>query len=550
MTEPYRPSPPATSISQGHLSAKGLQRRGTYGTENHLVFHEDFQEEWKPLRVRELIRPLTVRQWIEGGKIHREPVSCETPRFELFFDLLFVAIIHQLADAAIEEPGGRSVARFILTFWPSWSVWEEARKFANQSGTDDLLHRLWILMGMMTLIGYTANASAIELEPTGEEETVDHSAVRAAVAFWLVIKLTRVIVLLYYAWKLPSFRGAHIWKAIAVLIPMFFLFPLIWVTSRTAQIVLATLLIVVDVCRIDLLVLAIRGRIYEFQQRRAQGKKGLGVKGWDRMPDLPQTYKIPVTNIEHAVERLGAFVVIVLGEMVMNLVYTAVKGEIGVSHQFGKAALGLMVAWAINYLYMLPSEPNAEYEHALRHSWFSGICFTFFHWPLCASLILASAASGKMVVNDEVETGVHWYWGSGVGLAIIFMAILDLTHQDLAPNQARIPRVIRALLALCAGLSLILFSLGTQHMTSTGVLAITVGITWFLLAFSIFGMLPKPGTVQKEELERREREEEQGRGVVVQDLDGRVRLESGGGVGKLREERVEEERLEEGGSRS
>lgn len=79
----------------------------------------------------------------------------------------------------------------MLTLVQSWSVWEEARKFANQSGTDDLLHRLWILIGMMTLIGYTANASAIELEPTGEEETVDHSAVRAAVAFWLVIKLTR-----------------------------------------------------------------------------------------------------------------------------------------------------------------------------------------------------------------------------------------------------------------------------------------------------------------------------------------------------------------------
>lgn len=88
--------------------------------------------------------------------------------------------------------------------------------------------------------------------------------------------------------------------------------PLIWVTSRTAQIVLATLLIVIDVCRIDLLELAIRGRIYEFQQRRAEGKKGLGMKGWHRMPDLPQGYKIPVMNIEHAVERLGAFVVIVV----------------------------------------------------------------------------------------------------------------------------------------------------------------------------------------------------------------------------------------------
>lgn len=46
-----------------------------------------------------------------------------------------------------------------------------------------------------------------------------------------------------------------------------------------------------------------------------------------------------------------------------------------------------------------------------------------------------------MVANDEVESGVHWYWGSGVGFAIIFMAILDLTHHNLAPGQARIPRV-------------------------------------------------------------------------------------------------------------
>lgn len=30
-------------------------------------------------------------------------MSRETPRFELFFDLLFVAIIHQLADAAIGQ---------------------------------------------------------------------------------------------------------------------------------------------------------------------------------------------------------------------------------------------------------------------------------------------------------------------------------------------------------------------------------------------------------------------------------------------------------------
>lgn len=35
------------------------------------------------------------------------------------------------------------------------------------------------------------------------------------------------------------------------------------------------------------------------------------------MPDLPQAYKVPVTNIEHAVERLGAFVVIVVSNLLL-----------------------------------------------------------------------------------------------------------------------------------------------------------------------------------------------------------------------------------------
>jgi low temperature requirement protein LtrA len=35
-------------------------------------------------------------------------------RFELFFDLVFVAISHQLSDAAAEHAGGAGLAQFIL----------------------------------------------------------------------------------------------------------------------------------------------------------------------------------------------------------------------------------------------------------------------------------------------------------------------------------------------------------------------------------------------------------------------------------------------------
>ncbi|ODO11235.1 hypothetical protein I350_00010 [Cryptococcus amylolentus CBS 6273] len=318
---------------------------------------------------------------------------------------------------------------------------------------------------------------------------------------------------------------------------MFVLLPLIWVTSRPAQIVLATLLINIDIMRIDLIFLLVRGRIHEYRQRRQEGIKGLqawGFKGWHRMPDVNGGGAVPVVNIEHATKRLGAFFVIVLGEMVIRVEYTAAKGEMGVSHEFGKAALGLMVAWALNYLYMLPSEPSAEYEHALRRSWLTGVLFNLqlppsFHWPLSASLVLASSACGKMVANDEVEVGVRWYWGCGVGFAMLFIALLDLTHNDLAPGEARIPRSICAVLCLAAALSLILFSFGTEHMPSTGILAITVGVTWFTLAVSIYGQLPKPGgvtTQEREQLNRR-REEAERRSVEV--------VEPVGGSGQERE---------------
>jgi hypothetical protein len=39
-----------------------------------------------------------------------------------------------------------------------------------------------------------------------------------------------------------------------------------------------------------------------------------------------------------------------LGELVANLLYIAEPGEYGAGAKFGKASLGFMVAWAINYL--------------------------------------------------------------------------------------------------------------------------------------------------------------------------------------------------------
>lgn len=61
---------------------------------------------------------------------------------------------------------------------------------------------------------------------------------------------------------------------------------------------------------------------------------------------------------------------------------------------------------------------------------------------------------------------------------------------------------------------------------------------------------PEAGDGAEGRIKEEEREEEQGEAVVVQDMDGRRRLESVDGVGEVRQERMEEGRLEAGGSRS
>ena len=80
---------------------------------------------------------------------------------------------------------------------------------------------------MMTLIGYSANATAIELKSGGEGEGPQR-ALLAAVTFFLIAKALRgqdllallhsllisrfvtVIICLHYAYALPDFREAHL----------------------------------------------------------------------------------------------------------------------------------------------------------------------------------------------------------------------------------------------------------------------------------------------------------------------------------------------------
>jgi hypothetical protein len=69
-------------------------------------------------------------------------------------------------------------------------------------------------------------------------------------------------------------------------------------------------------CRIDLLFYNLYGRWSLRRRRRESVDNVPNTVGWHRMPELPQGILIPAMSIEHAIDRSGAFVVIVVSARV------------------------------------------------------------------------------------------------------------------------------------------------------------------------------------------------------------------------------------------
>jgi low temperature requirement protein LtrA len=77
---------------------------------------------------------------------------------ELFFDLVFVAAVGQLANSLIAEPTTARFFEFLGLFVPVWWAWMGFTFYANRFDTDDLPYRLLSLLAM-----FGVAALAIEL---------------------------------------------------------------------------------------------------------------------------------------------------------------------------------------------------------------------------------------------------------------------------------------------------------------------------------------------------------------------------------------------------
>ena len=128
---------------------------------------------------RRLIRPPALRT----------AESATASRLELFFDLAYVLVVLELADAFYADMTWRGAVAFVALFVALWISWIGFTLYANRFDTDDVVFRIGKLAATLAVAGCAASATGV----TGEFST----------AFAVSFLLGRIVLLLLLvrAWR-------------------------------------------------------------------------------------------------------------------------------------------------------------------------------------------------------------------------------------------------------------------------------------------------------------------------------------------------------------
>ena len=362
----------------------------------------------------------------EPGRVHW---------MELFFDLVFVAFIGQLAHGIHGNPGWPEFGTYILLFFPAWWAW------VNIVSVINLLPALTSRVLGLAMVAAMAAAglmAAAAPEAFGER----------AWAFSLANAAMRVLLLILWLHEHRQYSSAQPWR--------------IWIyNGGTAALwLLATFLPLPLAVILWAVAIAVEvGMIAASRLIGAQQNLG-GI------------------NLEHAAERLGLFVIIVLGESIFTIV-----SELAQDWHPGPAlaaALGFVIVALLGWAFFQYGTGTLAMglEQLRSRNDFTGILQTTLFMPFALVLgvtsIAAAIATAIPAPFARLPLGAAIALGGGLALFYGTNAIVSLRFG--LPLRAILPWGIPAVAA-----ALVLVPLGAR-LPAAVVLGIAVALLLLLTA--------------------------------------------------------------------
>jgi low temperature requirement protein LtrA len=360
---------------------------------------------------------------------------------ELFFDLVFVAAVGQLANALSARPTPTRFFEFLALFVPVWWAWSGYTFYANRFDTDDLPYRLLTLLGMF---GVAVLATTVPGVFGG-----------ATVGFPLAYVGVRSVLLVLYERArrhVPEARSLAMTFLIA-----FGVANVVWLLSLAVS----------------------RPWTYVLWGCALLVELSAPILGWRQIPRAP-------IHPRHIPERFGLLTLIVLGESVLGVVV----GVSRVSWDLPSAAAaiaGFLAAAALWWIYFDFLDEAA----ASRRGIFGGLVYVYMHYFVIVGLT-ALGAGVKMAIlsagGDHHYDGTAWVLCAGLAMTMLALAAIQLVSA---------PQVFDADFLLCTAtlvLALALIPLDRSPLATLVVLAAA------LVAQVVYELARHPGHVREEEI--------------------------------------------------
>ena len=362
--------------------------------------------------------PLTLRaglrQWfLRPSRRHGEVLEDRTVSFlELFYDLVFVVLVGQLAHTLAEDVSWSGALDFIVVFGLIWIAWFNGALFHELHGREDGRHRSFIFlqMGILTLLAvFTGHAASTD----GEQFALTYS-VLLAVLLWQWASVYRT--------DEPEYRPAALRYLIGLVVSIVALL----VSSGMGDDARLAVWVAVVVGSIALVV---------FYLLRTSDDS-LGIRATPSM-----------------VERYGLFIIIVLGEVVVGVV----DGLLAVGDlDFRTAAtgvLGLTIAFGFWWTYF-------DYVGRRLPRQDGGSLSLWLYSQLPIALAVAAAGAGMVSLIEHAADArtpgpSSWLLAGSVAALLIALVATIVTLTDYR-RLAALYRPLAAALLLGAAVTLVI----------------------------------------------------------------------------------------------
>jgi low temperature requirement protein LtrA len=324
---------------------------------------------------------------------------------ELFFDLVIVVAVAQLADLLHDGPGVHQAFLFAVLYYAMWSVWTSFTLYANVSGTLTRTRSM-----LLAMFGIAIMAASVPQVVRGEPAIF--------IVAYIVCRL-----LAAGSWKRTS-RIMTEWPGVQQAVGV-----VPWIASLgfpppvryylwIAGIVLDVVFSVVR-SRDPERLLAQEQKEREEDQRKRERRdrllRRLHLEAYDRSPVPVPVLQAARPDRPHLGERLGLFVIIVLGEAVAQLI--GAGAEVEHWHRPLMATLiagfGLLVAlWWLTLRYGAGAAPTYGMRvFALRLTMPS-------HYVITGSIVVLAAGLGALAghVDEPVQEANRWVLCTGAAL--------------------------------------------------------------------------------------------------------------------------------------